>query len=105
MIKRYAFILSGRSGALARKHRCKRSADQCGAGTSLVNNGLWNAPTVPPTMTGYLTTTTLALTNTATVSSAAGLSIGTIVNGPELSSGYHHHWQLPVLRSRLVTMQ
>lgn len=47
----------------------------------------WNTPTLPPTMSGNVATTTTAGSNTATVGSAAGLVVGMGVSGPNIPPG------------------
>lgn len=47
----------------------------------------WNPPTVPPTMTGNVPTTTTNGSTTATVISAAGLTVGMGVSGPNIAPG------------------
>jgi hypothetical protein len=56
-------------------------------GQTAVANAAFNAPTVPPTMTGQVTTTSTATPNQVTVSSASGLAIGSSVTGPNIPPG------------------
>ncbi|MFN3875598.1 MAG: hypothetical protein ACK4L7_06770, partial [Flavobacteriales bacterium] len=56
------------------------------AGQTQATTG-WNTPTLPPTMSGNVPTTTTAGSNTATVGSAAGLVVGMGVSGPNIPPG------------------
>lgn len=47
----------------------------------------WNPPVVPPTMTGNVSTTTTNGSTTATVLTAAGLTVGMAVSGPNIPLG------------------
>lgn len=57
------------------------------AGQSLLPNASFNPPTVPPTMTGQVATTSTATPNQVTVASASGLAIGNSVTGPNIPPG------------------
>ena len=56
-------------------------------GQTAVANAAFNAPTVPPTMTGQVRTTSTATPKQVTVSSASGLAIGSSVTGPNIPPG------------------
>ena len=57
------------------------------AGQTAVANASFNPPTVPPTMTGQVATTSTAAPNQVTVASTTGLAIGNSVTGPNIPPG------------------
>lgn len=57
------------------------------AGQTQVNTGTWNPATIPSTISGNLPMSAVGAGNTVTVSSAAGLTIGCGVSGPNIPAG------------------